>query len=419
MLSNVKGMNDIWPVEMPYWQLIEHMAHKIFTNCGFGEIRTPILEQIELFQRSVGEATDIVQKEMFTLEDRKGRRLAMRPEGTAAVVRAMMQKGLDGNGEVLKYYYIGPMFRYERPQKGRLRQFHQLGAEIFGTTAPLADADLLESIWFFLETLQLKGVELQINSLGDSTCRPPFRNALLAFLKRHEKNLCADCQRRMQTNPLRVLDCKEEGCIKIVADAPMMIDYLCVACREHFETVKNLLNASKRNFTVNPRMARGLDYYNRTVFEFVAEGIGAKSAICGGGRYDDLIESLGGKPTAAIGFAIGIERLILLLEQIKPLQPVAPDFWVIYMGDKLADEAFKLATVLRREGFSCHFDYQSKSMKNQFGRASKANARFALIIGEDEIKNKEVTFKNLTTGQQQKFGRDQLQNHLKTLLGKS
>lgn len=420
MYSGVKGMNDIWPQETPYWDLVEQTARRVFRDCGFGEIRTPILESLDLFQRSVGETTDIVQKEMFTLEDRKGRKLAMRPEGTAAVVRALIQNGLDGTDQVRRYYYMGPMFRYERPQKGRLRQFHQFGAEVFGSEAPLADADLIECIWLYYEALNVTGLELQLNSLGDANCRPAFRTALAAYLGKHEAKLCDDCKRRLHVNPLRVLDCKEEGCAAIVAGAPTINDYLCGDCKTHFAQVTNLLKANGRKFTLNPRMARGLDYYNRTVFEFVADGIGAKSAVCGGGRYDGLVQEMGGKPTPAIGFAMGIERLILLLQQGKePQQPAAGGAWIAYMGEALAPAAATLASKLRRAGIGCRFEYQAKSLKNQFARANKEGVSLVLILGEDEIKNGTVTVKQMTSGTQESVAATALIGRLQQLLGQT
>jgi histidyl-tRNA synthetase len=353
---------------------------------------------------------------MFTLEDRKGRKMAMRPEGTAAVVRALIQNGLDGTPDILKYYYTGPMFRYERPQKGRLRQFHQFGGEVFGSAEAIVDADLIESIWFYFETLKLPGIELHLNSLGDQQCRPVFREALLQYLNKHQSSLCVDCQRRLQTNPLRVLDCKEEGCAKIVAGAPIILDFLCEPCKQHLDQVTTLIKATGRSFQINPRIARGLDYYNRTVFEFVAENIGAKSTVCGGGRYDDLVTSLGGKPTPAIGFAMGIERLILLLEVYRPLTAPTPAIWIAYMGEALQREAFMLSTSLRRHNLPCYFDYQYRSLKNQLGRASKQGAKGVLILGEDEIKTQTVTLKDLASGQQQRIDRNQLVSHLEKWL---
>ncbi len=409
-------MNDIFPDEIGYWRLIEQQAHAVFQACGFGEIRTPVLEPLELFQRAVGESSDIVQKEMYTLQDRKGRLLAMRPEGTAPVVRALIQKGLDGRGEARKFYYMAPMFRYERPQKGRLRQHHQLGAEIFGTDSPYADVDLLESIWLYLESLGLKDIQLLLNSLGDEQCRPQYRQALVKFLKSKHHNLCDDCQHRLEVNPLRILDCKVAACNRAVQDAPVIEEYLCDPCTQHFAKVKDLLGEKRSQFVVNPKMVRGLDYYTRTVFEFIGSKLGAQNSICGGGRYDSLVAELGGKPTPAIGFGMGLERLVLLLNQQKSQLPQTQTVWIVYMGELLQKEAFAIARELYRQRIACRFAYDVKNLKNQLSRANKEGASHVILLGEDEMKRGEVTIKELNRGKQQQVSRQELVITLQRLL---
>jgi len=410
-------MADVWPQQMPYWHHLEQTAHQVLGSCGYGEIRTPILESMDLFQRSVGESSDIVRKEMYTLQDRKGRTLALRPEGTAAVVRALIENGRDGSTELQKYYYIGPMFRYERPQKGRMRQFHQMGAEVFGSTAAIADVDLLLTIQLYLEKLGLQGIELHLNSLGDEHCRPKFRDALQSYLKKHLSHLCADCQTRYSLNPLRVLDCKEPSCSKIIEEAPTILEHLCSECRQHLNQVETLLRNAKLNYHINPRMARGLDYYNRTVFEFLADSIGAKSAVCGGGRYDNLVKELGGKATPAIGFAMGLERLILLLEQQKPQVVAGSKVWFAVMSEQDLATAVQLAFELRQNNISCQLEYQPRSLKNQLSRASKQGALFAVILGKDELAQQRVSLKNLMSGHQESLLQKDLLQHLQTVLG--
>lgn len=412
MISGVKGMNDVWPEQVIYWQRLESVAATVLSRFGYEEIRTPILESIELFQRSVGESTDIVQKEMFTLTDRKGRVMALRPEGTAAVVRALIQQGRDGIAEVQKYYYFGPMFRYERPQKGRLRQFHQLGAELYGSTSLVGEAELIEAVWHYFDALGLQQISLQLNTLGDENCRPQYRQKLLQFLNSIKPKLCSDCQARIDTNPLRVLDCKNSQCQSLLQAAPKMVDSLCAGCQQHFTDLQKLLKASGRKFELNPNMVRGLDYYNRTVFEFAADSIGSQNAVCGGGRYDSLVASLGGKATPAIGFAMGLERLLLLLEQQQPITPSAPHCWIIYMGENLQSAALLLANELRQQGLSCGFDQISRSLKHQFGRANKMGAPFALVLGEQEIKDNSVAVKNLKNSTQVTMPRQELLPYL-------
>ena len=306
VMKGIRGFKDILPGEVEKWQYVESEARRVFGLFGFLELRIPVLERTELFARSIGEATDIVGKEMYTFPDRDGDSLTLRPEATTSIMRAYLENGLNVKEPVGKYYFIGPMFRYERPQKGRYRQFHQIDAEILGVEEPRADAEILVMLMRFLSGLALKNLNLQINSLGDTACRGPYRGEIQKFLRSKSEALCEDCQRRLDTNPLRVFDCKKEGCQAQLAGAPVVLDFLCADCRRHFEQVKGLLDELRLPYAVNPRMVRGLDYYTRTAFEVVAGDLGAQNAVCGGGRYDGLAEEIVGPSVPAIGFAIGV-----------------------------------------------------------------------------------------------------------------
>ena len=400
MIKRVKGMNDVFPSEAPYWRHLESTARSVFRRFGFGYIRTPILEHIELFERGVGETTDIVQKEMYTLEDRKGRKLALRPEGTAPVVRALIQKGIDGCDQVSRYFYFAPMYRYERPQKGRLREHHQLGAEIFGSDSPFADADLLIAIWSYLNQLGIENVAVHINSLGDQESRPKYRQALLNYLQDFKNDLSEDSKVRFEANPLRVLDSKAPEDQEIILGAPSMETFLSDNARDHYDRVLSLLQKNNIPFVKQPRLVRGLDYYTHTVFEFVADGIGAKSSVCGGGRYNNLVEDLGGKSTPAVGFGMGIERMILLLEQQKIAVDWIPKFHCAWMDESTKQSAYTLCTELRIQGLECQFDYKPRSLKNQLSKAAKEGYLGVFIIGENELKKDQVTYKHLSSGKQ-------------------
>ena len=412
----VKGTQDLFPADTRLWNQVEQTFVKTSSHFGFGEIRTPVLESLELFVRSVGEATDIVQKEMYTLEDRKGRQLALRPENTAAIVRAFVQEGLDRSSGRQKLFYIGPMFRYEQPQKGRLRQFHQLGAEIFGSDDPLAELELLELAWTFLESLGLSRIELRINSLGDESCRETYRNALLQYLRQHQQDLSPDSQTRLETNPLRVLDSKDPRCQAVLENAPQMHDYLSDEAQKHFSTVQALLKEAGREFTVDPRMVRGLDYYNRTVFEFVGSDLGAQNALCGGGRYDQLVEDLGGQPTPAIGLAMGLERLILTLSALDIKPDTTPLTWLAYLGDDCKKDIIELSKVLRNQRVTCDYLYRAKNLKQQLTAADKAGAAFAVIRGEQEQQNQTFVVKDLEKREEQTVEAAQIVQHLKSIL---
>jgi histidyl-tRNA synthetase len=344
----------------------------------------PIFEETALFARGLGDASDIVEKEMYTFPDKGGHSLTLRPEGTAGVVRAFLENGLDKLPPPVKLWYAGPMFRYERPQKGRQRQFHQIGAEFFGVAGPEADAELLEMVHAAFAVLGLPGLALQINSLGDASCRPAYRDALLAYFRPHAEQLCENCRRRLEANPLRVLDCKAEGCRALRAGAPDVRDFLCGPCRDHFAAVQALLGAAGVPFVVNPAMVRGLDYYTRTTFELTSTGLGAQDTVAAGGRYDRLVEEFGGKPTPGLGFALGVERLALLLGEGGGEAPQRPIF-LAALGDAARREAWPWLVELRRRGAAVEWDYEGRSLKSQLGRADRLGAHLVVIVGDNEL----------------------------------
>jgi histidyl-tRNA synthetase len=397
-ITGVKGFNDILPGEVEKWQHIEATARRVFELYGLSEIRIPILEKTELFCRSIGDATDIVEKEMYSFEDKGGNKVTMRPEGTASVMRAFIEHKMHALDPVARLYYMGPMFRYERPQKGRYRQFHQIGAEITGVTAPTVDAQVLTMLTHFFQELGLSEPSLQINSLGCPCCRPVYREALKAFLFDKIELLCEDCNRRYVTNPLRALDCKSPGCQEATKGAPSMLDYLCTECSDHFEKTKGYLDLVGTAYSINERMVRGLDYYTRTTFEMVTSLLGSQSAVAAGGRYDGLISELGGPQIPGIGFAIGVERVALLLAEKEFVR--RPELFIAAMGEKSHAEAFRLMTALQRGGAAVELDYEGKSLKSQMRRADKFKSRFTLIIGEDELIRGTAPLKNMDGGTQ-------------------
>jgi histidyl-tRNA synthetase len=360
---------------------------------GYDEVRTPIAERTDLFARSLGETTDIVEKEMYTFDDRDGSSLTLRPEGTASVVRAAVNAGVAQREQVAKLYYLGPMFRRERPQRGRSRQFHQIGAELIGRDDALADAELVTLLADCLAAAGATGTELVLNSLGDAACRPAYRAALTAYGETHRDRLCANCRQRLERNPLRLLDCKEEGCRRIMADAPLPAAYLCADCRAHFAEVERLLGAAEIAFTVNPRLVRGLDYYVRTAFEVTAPNLGAQNAVAGGGRYDGLVAALGGPPLGGIGFAIGLERL-LMAAGAPPLDR-RPEIDVIPLGDAAAAVALRMARRLRLAGARAELEAPGRSVRSAMRRADKLGAHFAVLIGDDELRAGRATVRDM------------------------
>lgn len=394
-----KGTKDILPQDMQLWHKMEAIALNVFTKAGYKEIRTPIFEATELFQRGVGDTTDIVNKEMYTFE-KSERSLTLRPENTAGVVRSFIENGMHRLPAPVKLWYKGPMFRYERPQAGRQRQFHQVGVEMFGIKEPAADAEAINLALTYLRELGLPNLSVEINSLGCATCRSEFKTLLIETLRPYYNDLCDDCKERFEKNPLRLLDCKVESCKEIYAkpelQAVIQSDFTCPECSQHFEALKSYLDALNVNYSVNKQLVRGLDYYNRTVFEIKSENLGSQNAVCGGGRYDTLVENLGGQPTPAIGWAMGMERLFALLDKVED------DKLDIYVVSNNTTEALKMVERLRSLNYNVDFDMTNKKFTKQLEKAAKS-AKFALILGEDEINGEYVTLKNLDTAKQTEF----------------
>ncbi len=394
-IQAIRGMNDILPGQIEWWQRVEKAAREVLENFGYSEIRTPVIEKLDLFTRGIGESTDIVEKEMYAFEDRKGDWLALRPEATASVVRAYIQHNLQADSLTQKLYLMGPMFRHERPQKGRYRQFHQIDAEAFGIDDPMLDAEVMYMLRIFLERVGLTGVVLHINSLGCPDCRQEYREVLKKFLDEHASELCPDCQRRSETNPLRTFDCKVERCQSVLAGAPLLLDYICGECAGHFEAVKGYLEKLQTRFVINPRMVRGLDYYTRTTFEVITDRLGSQNAVGGGGRYNGLVRDLGGPDLPAIGFAIGMERLILLLQQDRDEKKCPPVVFVATLGEAARQRGFLLAQEIRAAGISAEADYEARSLKSQMRRADKLGTPYVLILGEQELEKGEIQLRNM------------------------
>lgn len=414
----VRGMNDILPDQVGWWQKVENAAREVLENFGYREIRTPVAEKLELFARSIGESTDIVEKEMYAFEDRNGDWLALRPEATASIVRAYVQHKLHADPIQQKYYAIGPMFRHERPQKGRYRQFHQIDAEVFGIDSPMIDAEIMHMLQVFLERIGITGVMLNINSLGCPSCRKTYRERLQEFLMAAGDNFCPDCIRRRQTNPLRVFDCKVERCQALLEGAPALIDSIDDECRAHFDSVRDYLSKLGTPHLINPRMVRGLDYYMRTTFEVITDRLGSQNAIGGGGRYNGLVRDLGGPDIAGIGFAVGMERLILLLQQDQVPPVRVPRFFVAGLGEAARGPAFLLVQELRDRGIEAELDYEGRSLKSQMRRADKTGARYVLILGEDELNRREIQLRDMHDKTQRILPLDGAPGSILDILGK-
>ncbi|MGE4290928.1 MAG: histidine--tRNA ligase [Desulfovibrio sp.] len=398
-IQKIKGFADLFPAEAAVFTFMETKAREVFERFGFGELRVPILEKTELFQKSIGEDTDVVGKEMFTFPDRKGRSLTMRPEATAGVIRAFVEQGGYQPGMVSKYYTFGSMFRYERPQKGRQRQFNQIDAEIVGAPEAQSDAELILMLDTFLRAIGLEKLTVELNSLGCPQCRPLYRQALTDFYNTLPVDeLCEDCRRRKDTNPLRVLDCKVPACKALVENAPSVTDHLCADCAEHFAQVREVLDKAGLTYVLNPRLVRGLDYYQRTTFEITSGDIGAQTAVAGGGRYDGLVKNLGGPDVPATGFACGMERLALLLGERTP---DAPDFYVAVTAPQAANTGLLLAQRLRLAGLGGEVSYGAGSMKSRLRAANRINAKACLILGEEEFVNQTVTIKDMVGDREQ------------------
>jgi histidyl-tRNA synthetase len=400
-ITAIKGIKDILPEDSSAWNRIESIARQVFGSFGFREIRVPIMEKTELFKRSIGETTDIVEKEMYTFRDRDDELLTLRPEATASIIRAYIEHNMHSFDQITKLYTMGPMFRRERPQKGRFRQFHQIDVELFGDEKPQSDAEVIFMLIHFLQSTAIAELSLEINSLGCKSCRPVFSQAIVNHLKGSEKALCPDCQRRMNTNPLRIFDCKVEACNSVIAKAPQILDYLCTGCKEHFAQVKSFLTVLNVNYGINPRMVRGLDYYTRTAFEVKSGLLGAQNALAGGGRYDGLVSFLGGPEVSGIGFAVGVERLLACLPDNEKNIKFQTDLFIAALGERAQNIAFGLTNELRRNGISTEMDYNGKSLKSQMKRADKLNSSFTLIVGDKEMDEKRVELRNMNTKNQQ------------------
>ena len=400
MINIPKGTKDVLPKDAYKWHFIEDAARSTADLFNMKEIRTPVFEHTELFLRGVGDTTDIVNKEMYTFKDKGDRSITLKPEGTAGAARSFIENGMGAGLLPVKMYYIIPAFRYERPQAGRLREFHQFGVEVYGAAGPDADAEVIFAAAHFLNKLGIKNVKLNINSIGCKECRARYNAALKDYLMPHLAEMCSTCCERFEKNPLRILDCKEEKCKLVTAGAPKMIDYLCGECKEHFEKVQQLLTAGGLEYTIDPNIVRGLDYYTKTVFEFVSENIGAQGTVCGGGRYDGLIEELGGSHVPAVGFAAGMERLILLMENtgVQFPEECGPDVFLAGMDEESRTAAFGIACKLRSEGISAECDHMGRSLKAQFKYADKIGARHVVALGGNELASGECNVKRMSDG---------------------
>lgn len=416
MIRGIKGIKDITPDEMPKWSVVERTAHTLAHAFGFQEIRIPVFERTDLFVHSIGGTTDIVEKEMYTFPDKDGTSLTLRPEGTAGVVRAFIERGLKTYESSRKLYYIGPMFRHERPQAGRLRQFHQFGVEYVGSSDPSADVEVVTLLWRYFSALQLPGLSLELNSLGQLADRQAYKEELVSFLKTKADRLCGNCRRRLEVNPLRALDCKVPTCHEATNDAPFLTDFLSTSSKEHFERVLQGLQALAVPYSLNPRLVRGLDYYSMTTFEVSSSALGAQNAIGAGGRYDGLFETLGGVPTPAVGFAIGLERVILALpESALP----APDPWVFVaaFGEKGRPAGDTLMDSLRSNHMKTDTDYNASTLKSLLRSADRLNAPYVVIIGDDEVANNHVILRNMVTKEQEIYALDSASSAIPERLG--
>ena len=389
----IKGTKDVLPGEVYKNQYIESTCLSVAENFGYKEMRTPVFEHTELFQRGVGDTTDVVQKEMYTFDDKGGRSITLRPEGTAGAARSFLENGLSNEALPQKICYLTSCYRYEKPQAGRLREFHQFGIECFGADSPLADAEMIALANQIFKELGVKDLHLEINSIGCPTCRAEYHKALKEYFSQYTDELCATCNERLERNPMRILDCKSPVCKSISENAPVVLDYLCDECKEHFEKVKTYLDAVGIEYIINPKIVRGLDYYTKTVFEFVSDSIGSQGTVCGGGRYDGLLEQLGGQHTPSLGFGMGLERLQLVMEaqECEFPQPNTPDLFIVSMGEKAVLKALEIAKDMRDEGFSVVYDLNGRSLRAQMKYADKLNAKYNVVIGDDEVDKKIVT----------------------------
>ncbi len=416
MITNApKGTKDILPEQVYRWHYVENRFADICAKYGFKEIRTPMFEHTEVFARGIGDTTDVVQKEMYTFNDHAGRSITLKPEGTSGAVRAFIEHKQYAEVQPTKYYYVTDCFRYEKPQSGRLRHFHQFGIEVFGTPNMLADAEVISLGYDFLTGLGITEIELRINSVGCPECRSKYREALREFLRPHYDELCNTCKDRYERNPMRILDCKSEVCQQIAKGAPRMLDYLCDDCRQAFEELKQNLTSLGIEYTIDPNIVRGLDYYTKTAFEFVTTKIGAQGTVCGGGRYDHLVEELGGPPIPGVGFGLGIERLLLLMEanQIEIPEAEKPEVFVAVVGEAAKAFGLKLCRQLRQKGVIAEMDTLARNIKGQFKYADRLGARYTLVIGEDELAKGVVSLKDMSCSEQREIAIDKIYEEIK------
>ena len=413
-LQALRGTQDILPNDIYKWLYMENIIRDLCALYGYGEIRTPIFEETKLFLRGIGDTTDVVTKEMYTFEDRGGRSITLRPENTASAVRAFLEHKLYGDQGVHKLFYIGSMFRYDRPQAGRYREFHQFGVEILGASSPLADVEVIVLAYRLFQKLGLQNLELRINSIGDKNCRNAYKKELISYYESQKDMLCEDCKQRLYKNPLRLLDCKEDNCKLLAKNAPVITNYLCEECHNKFEKVKSGLTALHISYVVDPGLVRGLDYYTNTAFEIQYPPLGAQSAICGGGRYDKLVEEMGGPDVPGIGFAVGLERLLLALEgqNLIPNCPQKSSVYIVALGEKAEIEGLKIQGELRKKGVMTYMDLQEKSLKGQMKQAGKVQSIYAVIIGENEIEQGKATVKHMQTGEQNEISFFQVADYI-------
>ena len=407
--KSIRGTQDVLPAVSCKWQHIEQTALLVARDFGYREMRTPVFEHTELFQRSVGETTDVVQKEMYTFNDKGGRSVTLRPEGTAGMARAMLEHGMNNDTLPIKVSYLTSCYRYEKPQAGRLREFHQFGVECFGAGAPQADAEVIALAHALLNELGITGVSLHINSIGCPSCRAEYHKALKDYFEKRKEHLCETCNGRLERNPMRILDCKSPICSGIAAYAPIMLDYLCDDCLKHFSNVKDILDAAEIKYEIDTRIVRGLDYYTRTVFEFVSDALGAQAVICGGGRYDGLIEEMGGPHLPSLGFAMGLERLLMVMEAKGAAFPEPPrcDVYLASMGYEAVKRCFNIAARLREGGVSVECDTVGRGLKAQMKYANKIDARYVIVVGDNELNTGTARLKNMKTGQETEVDLDE------------
>lgn len=400
--KKIKGTEDVLPKDSYRWQFVEDVMRKESASYGFKEIRTPVFEHTELFARGVGQTTDVVQKEMYTFDTKGGESVTLRPEGTAGAARAVLEHGLVNDSLPIKASYFVSCYRYEKPQAGRLREFHQFGLECYGTQSPVADAELICAAQSIFDRLGIKQLRLEINSIGCPTCRAEYHKALKEYFYGYKDELCETCNSRLEKNPMRILDCKSPVCSKIAGGAPKITDYLCDECKEHFASVQKYLDAAGVEYTVNPTIVRGLDYYTKTVFEFVTDFIGAQGTVCGGGRYDGLIEELGGKHLPSLGFAMGIERLLMLMDKqgIEIPKPSTCDLYVAVMGEKASLKSFEIIKAVRSCGLIAETDVVGRGLRAQMKYADKIGAKFSMVLGDNEIEQGKAVIKNMSSGEQ-------------------